>query len=139
MVSDVNETWLAYLDFCARFPLTLKLRRFNAEDLSAWLEDCHAETIVRAELASSAFTLMEPEYTRMNDRDIVDVIADYVALGGTNGIYKARCPFHQERTPSFTVTQRQQTFHCFGCGLNGNAKDFLDLALRYQLVKKGRQ
>jgi DNA primase len=57
--------------------------------------------------------------------DIIEVISDFVALkkGGAN--YKGLCPFHQEKTPSFTVSQEKQLFHCFGCGIGGNVFTFL--------------
>ena len=57
--------------------------------------------------------------------DIVDVIERYVPLkkGGSN--YLACCPFHSEKTPSFTVSPTKQFYHCFGCGVHGNAISFL--------------
>jgi DNA primase len=57
--------------------------------------------------------------------DIVDVIERYVPLkkGGAN--YSACCPFHTEKTPSFTVSPTKQFYHCFGCGAHGNAISFL--------------
>jgi DNA primase len=57
--------------------------------------------------------------------DIVDVIERYVPLkkGGSN--YLACCPFHSEKTPSFTVSPAKQFYHCFGCGVHGNAISFL--------------
>ena len=57
--------------------------------------------------------------------DIVDVIERYVPLkkGGAN--YSACCPFHTEKTPSFTVSPAKQFYHCFGCGVHGNAISFL--------------
>jgi DNA primase len=57
--------------------------------------------------------------------DVVDVIERYVPLkkGGSN--YLACCPFHSEKTPSFTVSPTKQFYHCFGCGAHGNAISFL--------------
>jgi len=57
--------------------------------------------------------------------DIVDIIDAYVPLkkGGKN--HQACCPFHEEKTPSFTVSQQKQFYHCFGCGANGTAISFL--------------
>jgi DNA primase len=57
--------------------------------------------------------------------DIVDVIDARVALKKAGREYKACCPFHSEKTPSFTVSQVKQFFHCFGCGAHGNAISFL--------------
>ena len=57
--------------------------------------------------------------------DIIDVIDGYVPLRKTGRNYQARCPFHEEKTPSFTVSQEKQFYHCFGCGANGTAIGFL--------------
>ena len=57
--------------------------------------------------------------------DIVDIVETYVPLkrGGAN--YAARCPFHNEKSPSFTVSPTKQFYHCFGCGAHGTAISFL--------------
>lgn len=61
--------------------------------------------------------------TRIN---IVDLISSYIPLKrGGNGVYKGLCPFHQEKTPSFTVNEHKQIFHCFGCGKGGDAFRFV--------------
>ncbi len=57
--------------------------------------------------------------------DIVDVIDARVPLKKAGKDYKANCPFHEEKTPSFTVSQDKQFFHCFGCGVHGSAIGFL--------------
>ena len=57
--------------------------------------------------------------------DIVDVIERRVPLTRAGGEYKACCPFHEEKTPSFTVSPAKQFYHCFGCGAHGSAIGFL--------------
>jgi DNA primase len=57
--------------------------------------------------------------------DIVDVIDGYVPLRKAGRNHQALCPFHDEKTPSFTVSQDKQFYHCFGCGANGTAITFL--------------
>ncbi len=57
--------------------------------------------------------------------DIVDVIDKRVPLKKAGANYKACCPFHGEKTPSFTVSASKQFYHCFGCGAHGTAIDFL--------------
>ena len=53
--------------------------------------------------------------------DIVDVISEYVQLTKRGRNWFGLCPFHGENTPSFSVSQEKQIFHCFGCGAGGNA------------------
>lgn len=57
--------------------------------------------------------------------DIVDLIDARVPLKKAGVNYSARCPFHSEKTPSFTVNREKQFYHCFGCGAHGNAIGFL--------------
>jgi DNA primase len=57
--------------------------------------------------------------------DIVDLIEKHVPLKKTGANFIARCPFHTEKTPSFSVNRKKQFFHCFGCGATGNAIGFL--------------
>jgi DNA primase len=57
--------------------------------------------------------------------DIVEVIDRYVPLKKAGNNYKACCPFHNEKTPSFNVSQTKQFYHCFGCGVSGTAISFL--------------
>lgn len=57
--------------------------------------------------------------------DIVDLIDTHVPLKKTGNNFVARCPFHNEKTPSFSVNRTRQMYHCFGCGASGNAISFL--------------
>lgn len=61
----------------------------------------------------------------LNRVDIVDVITRYLPLKKKGANFTACCPFHDEKTPSFSVNQSKQFYHCFGCGKHGNAIDFL--------------
>ena len=60
-----------------------------------------------------------------NSVDIVDIISDIVLLKKVGRNYVGLCPFHTEKTPSFTVSPEKQIFHCFGCGTGGNVFNFL--------------
>lgn len=57
--------------------------------------------------------------------DIVDVISPYVRLTKHGSNYVGLCPFHNEKTPSFSVNTERQCFHCFGCGVGGNSISFV--------------
>jgi len=59
--------------------------------------------------------------------DIVQVIQEYVSLRKAGTGYKGLCPFHSEKTPSFTVNRDKGFFHCFGCGAGGDVFKFLEL------------
>ena len=61
----------------------------------------------------------------VSSTDIVEVIEHYVPLRRAGREYKACCPFHEEKTPSFTVVPDKQFYHCFGCGAHGTAVGFL--------------
>jgi DNA primase len=68
----------------------------------------------------------EETITRIRDSaDILDVVSDYVQLKRRGRNYFGLCPFHQEKTPSFSVNQQKQIFHCFGCGRGGNSITFV--------------
>lgn len=60
--------------------------------------------------------------------DIVDIVSQRVPLKRAGSDFKACCPFHHEKTPSFIVSPSRRTFHCFGCGLKGDVFKFLMLS-----------
>ena len=64
------------------------------------------------------------EEVRMKN-DIVDVISQYVKLTRKGSSYFGLCPFHNEKTPSFSVTPSKQMYYCFGCGAGGNVYNFV--------------
>ncbi len=57
--------------------------------------------------------------------NIIDIISDYLPLKRSGANYVGLCPFHNEKTPSFTVSDSKQFFHCFGCGEGGDAVTFI--------------
>jgi DNA primase len=67
--------------------------------------------------------------------DIVDVITGFVKLKKRGSYYLGNCPFHHEKTPSFTVTPSKEIFKCFGCGKSGNAIGFLMDHEKYSYVE----
>src|SRR5699024_3535293 len=60
-----------------------------------------------------------------NAVDIVDVIVEYIQLKKQGRNYFGLCPFHNENTPSFSVSPDKQIYHCFSCGVGGNALSFV--------------
>lgn len=70
--------------------------------------------------------IAQPFIQELLDRiDIVDVVAKHLQLKKAGANFTACCPFHNEKTPSFTVNPSRQFYHCFGCGRHGNAINFL--------------
>ena len=57
--------------------------------------------------------------------DIIDIISQYTNLRKAGKNFMGRCPFHEERTPSFSVSQEKGVYHCFGCGKSGNVFNFI--------------
>ena len=60
-----------------------------------------------------------------SENNIVDVIGDYVKLQKKGSSYFGLCPFHNEKSPSFSVSPHKQMYYCFGCGAGGNVFTFL--------------
>jgi len=67
--------------------------------------------------------------------DIVDLIASYINLKQKGGSYFGLCPFHNESTPSFSVSTDKQLFHCFGCGASGNVYSFVMQMENYDFME----
>ena len=89
-----------------------------------WVLPIHAEKVQSA--ATDSMAIPQSFIQELIARaDVVDVVGRYVQLkkGGAN--FMGLCPFHSEKSPSFTVSPSKQFFHCFGCGKNGNAIGFL--------------
>ena len=95
-----------------------------------------------------SYTFKEDIIEEIRDKnDIVDVISEYITLKRTGSNYKGLCPFHNEKTPSFTISPKKGIYKCFGCGKAGNVVQFImehenysyPEALRYLADKYGRK
>ncbi len=71
--------------------------------------------------------------------DIVAVVSDYVSLRKAGATYKGLCPFHGEKTPSFSVNRDRGFFHCFGCGAGGDVFKFVELQEKVGFTDAVRQ
>src|SRR6187401_1430470 len=67
--------------------------------------------------------------------DIIDVIGEYIKLKKRGANYLGLCPFHGEKTPSFTVSPAKEIYKCFGCGRSGNTITFLMEHEKYSYVE----
>ncbi len=71
--------------------------------------------------------------------DIVDVISSYINLERSGNNYRANCPFHDDKTPSFFVSPSRQIFKCFGCGVGGDAIKFVSLYENVPYLEAARE
>ncbi len=69
---------------------------------------------------------MDPKDQIKENLSIVDVVSTYVRLEKSGAQFRARCPFHNERTPSFYVSPERKNFHCFGCQVHGDIFTFVE-------------
>lgn len=69
---------------------------------------------------------MNPKDQIKDTLSIVDVVSTYIRIEKSGSQYKARCPFHNERTPSFYVSPERKSYHCFGCGEHGDIFSFIE-------------
>lgn len=89
---------------------------------------------------NNAIDLSLPEQERIPEFcDMVKLISEYVDLVQIEGKpkYFAKCPFHFEHQPSMIINAKEQCFHCFSCGLSGDATDFMALIEEKGIKKKG--
>ena len=73
----------------------------------------------------SEYTYQQALEQIKNNLDIVEVISKDVVLKKTGRNFQGRCPFHNEKTPSFVVSPEKQLFKCFGCGESGDVISFI--------------
>ena len=88
----------------------------------------HSRSIKNVETIRNTLKYSIPEniIDEVRDRtDIVEVISQSVSLKKVGKNFKGLCPFHSEKTPSFTVSSEKRIYHCFGCGAGGNVFKFV--------------
>ena len=69
---------------------------------------------------------MNPKDQIKQTLSILDVVSTYVRLEKSGSQFKGKCPFHNERTPSFYISQERGSYHCFGCGEHGDIFSFVE-------------
>lgn len=67
--------------------------------------------------------------------EIIDVISEYISLKPRGKNFFGLCPFHNEKTPSFSVDPQKQLYHCFGCGEGGNVFNFIMAQERLDFIE----
>ena len=83
---------------------------------------CISHTTTQTKLAQIS---QETRTKILEATDIVDLISSYIPVKRAGSSFKANCPFHNEKTPSFHINAQRQTFKCFGCGEGGDAYSFV--------------
>lgn len=86
----------------------------------------HVKIILDKEIITKKMRITESKIEEIRDSaNIVDIVSEYVRLKKRGKNFVGLCPFHKEKTPSFTVSEEKQIYHCFGCHNGGNVFKFL--------------